>query len=102
MKYSARSKAIVLLLLCVAVSGMFAQATWKPNKPITLVVPWGAGGSTDQISRVSAGELEAALGTKIVIVNQPGASGSVGTKYVLDQKHDGYTWAAGAAAAAQV
>lgn len=98
MKKSVRSAAIVLLLLCVAVTGAFAQATWKPNKPITLVVPWGAGGSTDQISRVSAGELEAALGTKIVIVNQPGASGSVGTKYVLDQKHDGYTWAAGAAA----
>lgn len=89
---------IASVLLLVAVGGAFAQATWKPNKPITIIVPWGAGGSTDQISRVTAGELEAVLGTKIVIVNQPGASGSVGTKSVLDAPRDGYTWAAGAAA----
>jgi tripartite-type tricarboxylate transporter receptor subunit TctC len=71
---------------------------WKPAKPVTIIVPWGAGGSTDQVTRVVAGELEDALGQKIVIVNQPGASGSVGTKGALDAPHDGYTWAAGAAA----
>jgi tripartite-type tricarboxylate transporter receptor subunit TctC len=71
---------------------------WKPTKPVTIIVPWGAGGSTDQVTRVVAGELEDALGQKIVIVNQPGASGSVGTKGALDAPHDGYTWAAGAAA----
>jgi len=98
MKHSVRAAFAILLLLCVTVSGVFAQATWKPNKPITIIVPWGAGGSTDQITRITAGELEAALGTKIVIVNQPGASGSVGTKSVLDAPRDGYTWAAGAAA----
>jgi len=70
---------------------------WKPTKPITIIVPWGAGGSTDQITRVCAGELEPYLGTKIVIVNQPGASGSVGTKSVVDAPKDGYTWASGAA-----
>jgi tripartite-type tricarboxylate transporter receptor subunit TctC len=71
---------------------------WKPTKPITIIVPWGAGGSTDQVTRVVAGELEGPLGQKVVIVNQPGASGSVGTKGALDAAHDGYTWAAGAAA----
>jgi tripartite-type tricarboxylate transporter receptor subunit TctC len=71
---------------------------WKPNKPIQIIVPWGAGGSTDQMTRVVAGELEDHLGQKIVVVNQPGASGSVGTKNALDAPHDGYTWAAGAAA----
>lgn len=71
---------------------------WRPTKPVTIIVPWGAGGSTDQVTRVVAGELEDALGQKIVIVNQPGASGSVGTKGALDAAHDGYTWAAGAAA----
>jgi tripartite-type tricarboxylate transporter receptor subunit TctC len=71
---------------------------WKPSKPVTIIVPWGAGGSTDQVTRVVAGELEEGLGQKIVIVNQPGASGSVGTKGALDAAHDGYTWAAGAAA----
>ncbi|HEY9054498.1 MAG TPA: tripartite tricarboxylate transporter substrate binding protein, partial [Rectinemataceae bacterium] len=82
MKRYARAFAL-FALICLA-AGAGAQATWKPNKPITIIVPWGAGGSTDQITRITAGELEAALGTKIVIVNQPGASGSVGTKSVLD------------------
>jgi tripartite-type tricarboxylate transporter receptor subunit TctC len=79
------------------VFGGTAQAQWKPDKPITIIVPWAAGGSTDQVTRVVAGELEDALGQKVVIVNQPGASGSIGTKSALDAKHDGYTWAAGAA-----
>jgi len=96
-------KALYLALACtllfaIAAQGVFAQATWKPSKPITIIVPWGAGGSTDQITRVCAAELEQYLGQKIVIVNQPGASGSVGTKSVLDAKRDGYTWSAGAAA----
>jgi tripartite-type tricarboxylate transporter receptor subunit TctC len=70
---------------------------WKPDRPITLVVPWAAGGSTDQMARIVATELEPELGQKVVVVNQPGASGSVGTKGVLEGAKDGYTWAAGAA-----
>ncbi|HOX14296.1 MAG TPA: tripartite tricarboxylate transporter substrate binding protein [Spirochaetales bacterium] len=97
MKLSARILAVALVLI-LAVGAVSAQANWKPNKPITIIVPWGAGGSTDQVTRVCAAELEAALGTKIVIVNQPGASGSVGTKNALDAPKDGYTWTAGAAA----
>ncbi len=97
MKKTACSIFAILMLLCI-VTGVSAQATWKPTKPINVIVPWGAGGSTDQITRIAAGELEAALGTKLVIVNQPGASGSVGTKSVLDAPRDGYTWASGAAA----
>lgn len=74
-----------------------AQAQWKPTKPINLIVPWAAGGSTDQITRVTAAELEKVLGQKIVVVNQPGASGSIGTKSAWEAAKDGYTWAAGAA-----
>lgn len=70
---------------------------WKPTKPINLIVPWAAGGSTDQVTRVTAAELEKVLDQKIVIVNQPGGSGSIGTKGVWDAPRDGYTWAAGAA-----
>ncbi|MCX8012931.1 MAG: tripartite tricarboxylate transporter substrate-binding protein, partial [Rectinema sp.] len=88
----------ILLVFAIAAPLAFGQATWKPNKPITIIVPWGAGGSTDQITRVCAAELESYLGQKIVIVNQPGASGSVGTKSAMDAKRDGYTWTAGAAA----
>src|SRR3954471_10017014 len=70
---------------------------WKPSRPINLIVPWAAGGSTDQVTRVAAAELEKALGQTIVIVNQPGASGAIGTKSALDAPKDGYTWTAGAA-----
>lgn len=73
-----------------------ALAEW-PEKPIQLIVPWGAGGATDQVSRVVAAELETALGQSIVVVNQPGASGSLGSQAAWDAPHDGYTWTAGAA-----
>ena len=55
MRQFTRSVFIVLVLLCVVASGVSAQATWKPTKPITVIVPWGAGGSTDQITRIAAG-----------------------------------------------
>lgn len=70
---------------------------WKPERPITIIVPWAAGGSTDQVTRVAAVEIEKALGQKVVIVNQPGASGSIGTRNALEAAKDGYTWTAGAA-----
>lgn len=74
-----------------------AAMDWKPEKPITIIVPWSAGGSTDQVTRVVAGELEGALGGTVVVQNQPGASGSIGSKSALDAPRDGYTWTAGAA-----
>lgn len=70
---------------------------WKPARPITVVVPWGAGGSTDQVVRVVAKELGEALDQKVVVVNQPGASGSIGTKSVLEGAKDGTMFASGAA-----
>src|SRR5258705_3476620 len=70
---------------------------WKPERPVTIIVPWAAGGSTDQMARIVASELEAELGQKFVVVNQPGASGSIGTKNATEAPKDGYTWAAGAA-----
>jgi tripartite-type tricarboxylate transporter receptor subunit TctC len=73
-----------------------AQAQWKPSKPVTIIVPWAAGGATDQVTRLAAAELEEGLGQKIVVVNQPGGSGSIGTKNTLEAPRDGYTWTAGA------
>ncbi len=81
----------------MAVSAVAADYPWKPTKPLTIIVPWSAGGSTDQVTRVIAGELGDALGQKVVVVNQPGASGSIGTKNAWEAPKDGYTWAAGAA-----
>jgi tripartite-type tricarboxylate transporter receptor subunit TctC len=85
------------LALALAAMSSVAAAQWKPTKPITIIVPWAAGGSTDQVTRVTAAELEKSLGQKVVIVNQPGASGSIGTKNALEATKDGYTWTAGAA-----
>lgn len=84
-------------LVSVAVTGA-ALAEWQPDKPINIIVPWSAGGSTDQVTRVVAPILEEALGTPVVVVNQPGASGSIGTKAALDAPRDGYTWTANAIA----
>jgi tripartite-type tricarboxylate transporter receptor subunit TctC len=85
--------AVALALLLPGV----ARADWKPTHPINLIVPWAAGGSTDQVTRVVAAELEKSLGQTIVIVNQPGGSGAIGTQSALDAARDGYTWTAGAA-----
>lgn len=82
--------------LALALAGP-AVADWKPTKPIRIIVPWGAGGSTDQLVRTLAADLEDALGQKVVVVNQAGGAGAVGTKAALDAPKDGYTWTAGAA-----
>lgn len=83
--------------LAVCAAPAFAEE-WKPDRPINLIVPWGAGGSTDQITRVTAPILAEALGVQVVVVNQPGASGSIGTQEVLNAPRDGYTWTANAIA----
>ena len=91
-----------LMLTAAAIVGLTGAASaqnypWKPTKPITIIVPWGAGGSTDQVVRLLGKEIEGAIGQSVVIVNQPGASGSIGTKAVLDAPKDGYMIASGAA-----
>ncbi|NOX41504.1 MAG: tripartite tricarboxylate transporter substrate binding protein [Alphaproteobacteria bacterium] len=75
-----------------------AFAQWQPDRPINIIVPWSAGGSTDQVTRVIAPILGEELGVQIVIVNQPGASGSIGTAAALAAPRDGYTWTANAIA----
>ncbi len=82
----------------LALPGVAARAqAWRPDRPVTIIVPWAAGGSTDQMARIVAVELEEALGQKWVVVNQPGASGSIGTRNAMQAAKDGMTWAAGAA-----
>ncbi|HEX7388045.1 MAG TPA: tripartite tricarboxylate transporter substrate binding protein [Castellaniella sp.] len=81
----------------VAIALPASAEDWKPTHPINLIVPWAAGGSTDQVTRIAAAELEKMLGQTIVIVNQPGASGAIGTRNALVAAKDGYTWTAGAA-----
>ena len=90
-------KSFSLAAVALAIAAPAMAQNWKPTRPINLIVPWAAGGSTDQVTRIAAAELEKALGQTIVVVNQPGASGAIGTKSALDAAKDGYTWTAGAA-----
>lgn len=88
------------LVLSAVVTGMTlgqtvtAQDAW-PSEPIQIVVPWSAGGATDAVMRVLAGEVSDALETPVTVVNQTGARGTVGTNAVITADHDGYTWASG-------
>jgi tripartite-type tricarboxylate transporter receptor subunit TctC len=78
----------VILALLQAPS---APAQSWPVKPITLVVPFAAGGSPDVIARALGEELGAALGQTIVVENRAGAGGNIAAAYVLEQPADGHT-----------
>ncbi|MBT3551657.1 MAG: hypothetical protein HOO19_09960 [Rhodospirillaceae bacterium] len=68
-----------------------ARAEW-PERPITVVVMYPAGGGTDTVIRTIANEMAKSTGWKINVINKPGAVGGVATSYVLGKKDDGYTW----------
>lgn len=68
-----------------------AQAQDYPSKPITMIVTWNAGGSTDVIARLLADPLGKELGQPVAVVNRPGGGGSLGTQAALDAPRDGYT-----------
>jgi tripartite-type tricarboxylate transporter receptor subunit TctC len=94
-----RSFTLALSTGCVLAAATLANAQdWQPDRPINIIVPWAAGGSTDQVTRLAAPLLEEALGQPVVVVNQPGASGATGTQAALDAPRDGYTWTANAIA----
>lgn len=67
------------------------MAQLNAGKTTTIVVPFSAGGPTDFIARLLAQPLAKELGMPVVIDNRPGASGNIGTKYVVDSKPDGLT-----------
>jgi tripartite-type tricarboxylate transporter receptor subunit TctC len=68
----------------------FAQA-YPTAKPITLVVPFPAGGGTDIVARFVAEKMREPLKASVVVENKPGASAQIGNKYVVDAAPDGYT-----------
>ena len=98
MKQFVRNSLVALVFAAgyTASAGLAQDRPWAPDQPLQIVVPWAAGGATDQVTRITAGELEGILGVSVVVVNQPGASGSIGKRGVLEGEKDGYTWAAGA------
>lgn len=81
-----------LLVVAAAVSAMFAQAQTFPSKPISIVVPFSAGGPTDRVARDLAEALRKPLGgVSILIDNVAGAGSSIGTNKVAKAAPDGYT-----------
>lgn len=68
-----------------------ARAAGYPEKPITLVVGFAAGGGTDTYGRTLSGLIHETLGMPMVVVNKPGAAGMIAAKFVADQPADGYT-----------
>ncbi|ODV42657.1 ABC transporter substrate-binding protein [Cupriavidus sp. UYMMa02A] len=67
-----------------------AQAAW-PDRPIKLIVPYAAGGTTDIIARIVGTRLGPVIGQPVVVENRPGAGGAVGSAYASKQPADGYT-----------
>jgi tripartite-type tricarboxylate transporter receptor subunit TctC len=76
--------------LAVTATAVHAQAPW-PSKPITYVVPFGAGGTTDVLARLLTVKAGPALGTSFIIENKAGAGGSMGSDYTAKAAPDGYT-----------
>jgi len=72
------------------VGGASAQGAY-PSRPITMVVPWGAGGGTDATARIVAAILEKDLGQPVNVVNRTGGSGVVGHSAIATAQPDGYT-----------
>jgi len=85
------------LLKCALGSGLaaFAPAAWTqgkyPDKPITFVVPFAAGGGGDVVARVIAKGLAERTGNPVVVENKAGAGGNIGAAYVLKSPPNGYT-----------
>lgn len=75
----------------LAPSVVRAQGAWKPSRPVTLIVPFGAGSGTDTVSRLLASLLEQEWGSQIVIDNRPGANGAIAALAAARAAPDGHT-----------
>ena len=84
--HAARLLFAVCLLFATA-----ANAAW-PERPVTLIVPYAAGGITDVIARVTAEHLQAKFAQTFIIQNETGAGGIIGAANAAHAKPDGYTF----------
>ena len=92
MTFNAGRRALMGLAgaLAIAFTAGQAMAAW-PEKPVTLVVPYAAGGSTETMARVYAKALQEQLGQPVIVSVKPGGGGAVGATFVAKSAPDGYT-----------
>jgi len=82
---------LIAAALCALAPPVFAQEAWHPDRPVTLVVPYAAGGGTDATARAVSKQLGVIWGQPVIVENMPGADGLIGTRRVMEAKPDGYT-----------
>ena len=83
-------RALLAAAAAAGATGAFAQSGW-PTKPVRIVVPFAAGGTTDILARAIAPELSKAFGQQFIVDNRAGAGGNVGAEIVAHSAPDGYT-----------
>jgi tripartite-type tricarboxylate transporter receptor subunit TctC len=87
-------RALFSALACLAPLSLFSPpvlAGAYPDRPISLVVPFGAGGITDLVARATGKALGEQLGQTVIVENRPGAGGNIAADYIRRAKPDGYT-----------
>ncbi len=91
MKQATLAAGLFLVVYGLSLGIPIVQAQPFPNRPIQLIIANVPGAQSDISGRLLAEEMEKSLGTKIVVINKPGASGTLGTDAVVRSKKDGYT-----------
>src|SRR5215510_7833763 len=91
MRVTVVSRVCTCIALVLSPSLAAAQAQPWPARPISLIVPFGAGGAPDIIARFVAQELSEKLSQRVIIENRTGASGNIGAGAVAKSPPDGYT-----------
>jgi tripartite-type tricarboxylate transporter receptor subunit TctC len=82
---------IAAMALSIGAVALPASAAEYPDHAIRMIVPFAAGGGTDVLARIIAQNLNSKWGQPVVVENQPGASGAIGTRTVMNAPPDGYT-----------
>lgn len=82
---------IIMALLIIGMAPLATEAAQFPRKPITLVVPFSAGGNTDVLIRIIAAHMAKKLDTNVVVKNSSGGAGTLGSAEVAKARPDGYT-----------